>query len=383
MPGIDLTLRIGKGTPPPAPRLLMEALQNVEVTHSDSDRSGFQITFQVGRTGPSDRLDDGLVRNPLLTPFNRVIIVITIGGNAQVLMDGIITQQEFSPNPEPGRSTLTITGEDVSVMMDQETSKKVAHPQQNESAIARKIITSVEYAAYGLKPDVQQPPTHITPTRNERTPAQSGSDLAYLQELGERFDYVFFITPGPGVGQNQAYWGPRPRGNRPQGTITVNMGPFTNAESINLQLNAQAATRVQGSVHDRRTNQIQRLNVQESDRPVLAQQSVLTLQQQQGVRRTQIYEETGHETALAQARTQAMVNRSAEDGITVSGDLDTIRYGKLLKLRELVTLRGVGNTHDGLYYVRSVTHRIRKGEYQQSFVITREGRGSTISRAGR
>lgn len=381
MSGITLTLQIGK-TPQPAPRLLMEALQSVEVSHSDSTQSGFQLMFQVGRAGSRDRQDDPLIKSPLLTPFNRVILVITIQAKARVLMDGIITRQEFSPG-EAGRSTLTITGEDVSVMMDQETNKQVEHPQQNEMAIAQKIISSAAYSRYRLIPNVQKPPANITPSRNERIPAQSGSDLAYLRQIGERFDYVFFITPGPGIGQNTAYWGPRPRGRTSQGTITVDMGPFTNASGVNVQFDGQAATQVTGQIQDRTTNEIRPLRVASSDRPPLSRQSVLQLQQQQGVRRVETYEETGHEFARAQARTQAMVNRSAETGITVTGELDTLRYGDLLKLRELVTLRGMGNTHNGLYYVKSVTHRIRKGEYQQRFTITREGRNSTISRAGR
>lgn len=382
MSGITLTLRIGK-TPQLAPRLLMEALQSVEVSHSDSSQSGFQLVFQVGRSGSRDRQDDPLLQSPLLTPFNRVILVIAIQARARVLMDGIITRQEFAPGGEPGRSTLTITGEDVSVMMDQSSAKQEQHPQQSEMAIVRKIISSADYAKYKLIADVQKPPADITPSRNERIPAQSGSDLAYLRELGDRFDYIFFITPGPGVGQNTAYWGPRPRGSKSQGAITANMGSFTNAEGISVQFDAQAATQVEGRIQDRRTNQIQPLRVATSDRPPLARQSVLQLQQRQSVRRVQTYEETGHELARAQARTQAIVNRSAETGITVSGELDTLRYGDLLKLRELVTLRGMGNTHNGLYYVKSVTHRIRKGEYQQSFTITREGRNSTVSRVGR
>jgi len=45
-----------------------------------------------------------------------------------------------------------------------------------------------------------------------------------------------------------------------------------------------------------------------------------------------------------------------------------------------VGVRGVGSTYDGLYYVQSVTHRIRPGSYKQSFTLTREGVGSTVPR---
>ena len=39
-------------------------------------------------------------------------------------------------------------------------------------------------------------------------------------------------------------------------------------------------------------------------------------------------------------------------------------------------LRGAGYTHDGSYYVKSVTHNISKGQYKQSFTLTREGVGA-------
>jgi hypothetical protein len=41
-----------------------------------------------------------------------------------------------------------------------------------------------------------------------------------------------------------------------------------------------------------------------------------------------------------------------------------------------VDVRGVGKSYDGTYYVSQVTHRIKRGEYKQTFTLTREGRGS-------
>ena len=52
----------------------------------------------------------------------------------------------------------------------------------------------------------------------------------------------------------------------------------------------------------------------------------------------------------------------------------------LLRSRHTVNVRGAGETNDGKYYVKQVTHRIRRGEYKQSFSLEREGRGATESR---
>jgi phage protein D len=49
----------------------------------------------------------------------------------------------------------------------------------------------------------------------------------------------------------------------------------------------------------------------------------------------------------------------------------------------LVDLRGVGQTYDGTYYVKQVTHVLTQEDgtwgYAQRFVLTRGGTGSTIT----
>ncbi len=72
--------------------------------------------------------------------------------------------------------------------------------------------------------------------------------------------------------------------------------------------------------------------------------------------------------ALALGRTAA-----SSDSITASGSLDVLRYGRILKSRQLVGVRGAGIGYDGLYYVNSVTHNIKQGEYKQSFNLSRDG----------
>ena len=152
--GFQLTLLLGPVVAIPAPSIYMESLQSVQVTNSDTGRSGFQLTFAVGRSGPGDLLDYSLLSLPLLQPFNRVILIVTINAIPTVLMDGIITHHQLSPGNQPGSGTFTVTGEDVSVMMDLEE-KSIEHPAQPEMVIANMIILS--YAQYGLIPMVIPP----------------------------------------------------------------------------------------------------------------------------------------------------------------------------------------------------------------------------------
>ena len=64
--------------------------------------------------------------------------------------------------------------------------------------------------------------------------------------------------------------------------------------------------------------------------------------------------------------------------MTATGTLNVLRYGRVLKPRKLVGVRGAGMAFDGLYYVKSVTHRIKRGEYKQSFSLGRNGLISTL-----
>ena len=68
------------------------------------------------------------------------------------------------------------------------------------------------------------------------------------------------------------------------------------------------------------------------------------------------------------------------EAVTGEGSLDVVRYGRLLKARQLVGVRGVGPAFDGLHYVTSVTHKIKRGEYKQSFQLSRNGLLSTVPR---
>jgi hypothetical protein len=43
----------------------------------------------------------------------------------------------------------------------------------------------------------------------------------------------------------------------------------------------------------------------------------------------------------------------------------------VLQPRKLVGVRGAGIAYDGYYYVKSVTHNIKHGEYKQSFALSR------------
>ncbi len=400
--GIHLTLMMGPGIAVPVPPDLAENLKSVSVTNNDTGRSGFSLTFNVGRSAPLDMVDYPLLLNPLLRPFTRVVVVVTFGVLPQVLCDGVITNVQLSPSNEPGASTLTVTGEDVSVMMDM---KEL--PQPWPAVNAKTIVDAIllKYAQYGIIPNVLPPIFPNPPSPTESVPVQTMTDLGYINFLAARQGYVFYVEPGLASNTNFAYWGPPHvpppyRAGPPQKAITFNSGPETNASSVSFTYNALSPTLVVGTIQDSRTNvsipvvtSPQGLRVPLASQPAIifnqpnVRVSLLPATPQQARRATsggggtseefpEARTTAGLEVAEAIMRAQATTDASTDNVVSITGELNALEYGDILRARGLVGLRGVGYSYGGNYYVKSVSHEISKGEYKQRFTLTREGTGS-------
>jgi hypothetical protein len=373
--GVSVTLLIGASVPIPAPSFLTSAWQSIQVTNTDEGRDGVQITFRVGRGGglSNNLLDYQIVNSALLKPFNRVIIILSFGGIQQILIDGMITHQQLNPSNDPGQSNFTITGEDLSVMMDIEE-RSDTHPNQSDADIVKKIIR--RYARYGLVPIVKFPRIMENPKEKDRVPSQQSTDLSYILYLAKLYDHVFYIEPTGMPGVNNAFWGPLDLAGPPQNVLSVNMGPATNVTSINFQYYALEPNTIVGTVKTPFTGKLLPVSVSRSLRPPLSEDPALL---NQTTVRSKQFRESGLSEIQAKAVSQSQLDRSM-NVVTVSGELNVLRYGNILRARRRVTLRGAGLTYDGLYYVKSVTHTIRRGDYSQSFSLTREGLGSSIQK---
>jgi hypothetical protein len=352
--------------PSPASPFVVENLRSVEVTHRDEGPSGFQMTFHVGRSSAIDLLDYRLLTNPALKPFSRVVILVHFAVVPVVLMDGVITNQQLSPGAEPGASTLTVTGEDISVLMDLEEGSQ-SFPAHFDYAIVTRIVGN--YSRYGLVPPL--PPASaeafVPPLPVEMIPQKPGNltDRAYLQELARLYGFLFYVTPGPAPLVSNVHWAAPERLSEPQGALSINMGPASNVESINFSYDGMRPQRVEFTSGGERET---------ISAPSGMRNIPLARNRAEARRVTHL---TDDNSRRARIHAQGAVDRSFDEVVTATGELDALRYGKLLKPRGLVGLRGAGQTYDGFYYVKSVTHRINKGSYTQGFTLTREGTGAT------
>ena len=361
--GAYLTLLIGPAVPLPAPQPVMEALKSVQVNTS-GDRSGFQLTFTMGKTS---LLQLALLPAGFFDPIvTRVVIMVTLNGIPTVLVDGFVTRQEVQPASEPGQSTLTITGEDLTVAMDllQITMMYPAMPD-----IAQVNLILAKYAFLGVVPVVMPPFIFTVKTPLDGWITQTDTDLQHIRSLASQNGFVFYIEPGPLPGQSIAYFGPDVRVPLPQPALSVNLDAHTNVESLSFSLDGLQKRIEIINVLDPVTGRV----------PVpVPMPEINIFKPPLGLRPTApakiVFDRTAAALSFDEALKQAIgrgIRSSAP--VTGNGTLNVVRYGQVLRARTLVGVRGAGPTYDGLYYVDSVTHNIKAGEYKQSFTLSRDG----------
>ena len=295
------------------------------------------------------------------------MIGVLLGASPEPLIDGVIYHQEVAPSNQPGMSTLTVKGRDISVMLDlKERNDKFE--SQTDSVIATLVIG--KYAQYGIIPQVTQ--TSDVPLIVDRIPRQHETDFALLRTLAKRNGFVFYIEPFA-IGASVAYWGPENRLNILQPALTVDMGSSQSVVTFIPSQDALSPLATEGSFIDPTT----KTSIAIPPLPPLSFPP-LVLQQTQP-RRTKLLRSTAGKS-LSQAMSAALAETmNAPDSVSATGELDTVQYGNILRARHLVGVRGAGKSYDGAYKVRFVKHLIEPGvSYKQTFELTREGTGALL-----
>jgi hypothetical protein len=361
--GVYLTLLIGPlAVPVPAPLPLVEALQSVQV-NAGRDRTGFQLTFTLGKLSPLQVMLAAGLLDPMIT---RVVIIATLHGIPNVLCDGVVTQHAVAPSNEAGQSTLTLTGEDLSVLMDV---LQIQIPWPAMPDFVRVNVILAKYAMFGILPLVIPPLVVAMRIPTDGYDLQTETDLTYIKGLASQCGYTFYLQPGPIPLQSIAYFGPDINLPIPQPALNVNLDWDTNVESLSFSLNGLSKRITIITILDPVTKKI----------PIpIPLPNINILKPPLGARLTppskvQFSDEMANLAPDEAARRALGLLREGADAVSGNGSLNVMRYGQILRARMLVGVRGAGLTYDGMYYVESVTHNIKRGEYKQSFTLSRDG----------
>jgi hypothetical protein len=235
-------------------------------------------------------------------------------------------------------------------------------------AEARVALIIAKYAVFGMIPLVIPSPFIDLPIPVERIPIHQGTDLSYVQQLATDVGYVFHIEPGPAPRTNVAYWGPEIKVGIPQPALNLDMDAHTNVESLSFSFNSANTTLPIVFIQNSLTKfpipiPIPTLN------PLQPPLGLIPAP----ITNVTLLKDTAKLSPMAAIATGLAVASRSADAVSGRGALDVVRYGRLLKARQLVGVRGTGLAFDGLYYVKSVATTLKRGEMKQSFELTRNG----------
>jgi hypothetical protein len=351
-------------------RNVLDAVQEVKVESGSGDtQSGFELTFRISNRSPLHTIF--LLSGGTSIPAFRVVIAVTIGGETTVLMDGVMTDHQIRADGGP-TSTLVVKGKDLTALMDIIPLDGLPYPAMPPAV--RVLAAVAKYAAFGVVPLVIPSILEDIPIPIERIPRHQGTDYIYVKALAQEAGYVFYIDPGPVPLMSRAYWGPEIRVGVPQPALSLALdGPHANVKSLSFRF-------------DKERKEFPVVYIQEpaSKAPIpIPIPDITPLSPPLGLvpplpPKITFLKDTAKLNPLAAAMRGLAYSGQHADSVFGTGTLDVARYGHVLKSRQLVGVRGVGEAFDGLHYVSSVTSTLKRGEFTQSFSLARNGLLSTF-----
>jgi hypothetical protein len=233
---------------------------------------------------------------------------------------------------------------------------------------ARVALIIAKYAMFGLIPFIVPTMFPDVPVPVDRIPTHDGTDLEYIEQLAQDVGYVFYIEPGPVPGTNVAYFGPPIKIGIPQPALNVDMDAHTNVQSLSFRFETAGTSLPIVMIQ----NALTRVPIPIPIPPLNPLQPPLAAIPAPITNITVLRNTARLTVPQALARGVAAAARS-QNAVSASGSLDVLRYGRVLRARQLVGVRGAGLAFDGLYYIEQVTSTLKRGELTQDFTLSRNG----------
>jgi phage protein D len=289
--------------------------------------------------------------------WQRVVVTAGLADDSRQLLTGYIThlRPQFTTGLEQSR--LSIWGMDASVLMDR-VDKLKDWPNKKDSDIA-----SETFRAYRLTPQVTD--TDVIHDEEVSTIIQRETDMQLLRRLALRNGYECFVDGDTGCFRPPAV------DDTPQPVLAVQFGAETNVNRFSLEVNALAPADVAMSGVDHVTGDVLDTSAESTGETILGASpadSYLAAGMAPGlVHIGQTVTTGGPEmTALCQG-----LRDHGEWFVTGEGEVAANQYGSILTPRGTVTIKGIGETHSGVYYVTHVTHTFSAAGYTQVFRVKR------------
>ena len=340
--------------------LFYQDLISAEVELDDELAGMFRLQIAV-RQQP-----DGIwtyIDDERLCVWKSVTITAGLESETEELISGYITHVNLEFDVDPSQCVLEVLGMDGSILMDREEKLK-NWPNKKDSDIASEI-----FGLYGFSPEVED--TEVIHDEAVSTIIQRETDMQFIKRLALRNGFECYVQGTTG------YFGPTQIEESPQPVLAVHFGEKTNLNSFSIEVNGITPVNVSMSQIDRANKEVLEVAVESSLQIPLGENdsaSILASGMEPGKVYMSMNSATG--TPEMEALCQGLYHKS-EWFVTGKGEISGNIYGHVLEPRKTVTIKGINETHSGVYYVSRVSHFFSANGYIQTFSVKRNAIMST------
>lgn len=326
----------------------------LEVEHDTELAAMLRLRFSLllDQRGTWSILDDERLRI-----WKQVSIRAGLSEADEVLMTGYITHVRPHFDPDPARCVLEVWGMDASVMMDREEKLK-DWPNKKDSDIASEILTT-----HGLTPEVED--TGVIHDEALSTIIQRETDMRFLKRLALRNGFECYV-------QNDTAFFKKPRlDDPPQPVLSVHFGGETTVSRLSLAVNGLSPANVAMFQIDRSSKEVLEGEATASELTTLGADDAAS-HLAPGMNPAQVFVSRTAATGAPEMTTlcRELYHQGAWF-VEGEGEIEANQYGHVLKSRQTVTIRGIGETYSGVYFVSHVTHVFTDDGYRQIFKVKR------------
>ena len=200
---------------------------------------------------------------------------------------------------------------------------------------------------------------------------QRETDIQFLKRLALRNGYECFVDGDTG------YFRPPAVSDSPQPVLAVHFGDETNVNRLALEVNALTPANVAMFQVDRIDGKILDAAADSARHPAWGAKQLADYLQP-GMPPGLVY--IGQTVTTGNSEMTGLCQGLYDRGewfVTGHGEVAANEYGSILKPRRTVTIKGIGETHSGVYYVTHVTHAFTSGGYTQAFRVKRNALAPT------
>lgn len=325
----------------------------VELDHCLASMFRLRLAIQRQDDGAWSHVDDERLR-----AWKKVQVLAGFESGPEELITGYVTHVKPRFEPDPADCTLEIWGMDESVLLDREEKLK-DWPDKKDSDVAREIFQLYGFDVSGVED------TEVIHDEAISTIIQRETDMQLLKRLALRNGFVCYVDNG------KACFRPPQVDAEPQPLLAVHFGDETNVDRLRIEVNALTPAHVAMSQVDPASKEVLEAAAESSQQTALGTTGADALLAP-GMSPGRIHVARNATTGTPEMTSlcQGLFHR-AEWFVTAEGEISSGDYGHVLKPRLPVTVKGVSETHSGVYVVSHVTHSFHAGGYNQRFKAQR------------